>query len=509
MDMLRTCYTSYMRLYPDDPDRLTLGRWAWCPEGAIDLPFEHSFLSSRFDPFSWRVDPDIGEVGGIQGYSSGKITPRYTGRHWCGGVILYQEGSPLSLEGTPPVDEEGVPLCCDAPPAVGGLAMGGEGVTAAPTLSGLWWMPETLAPLGPGIPIYDWTDSTGNGRDGLYSPAPAQAHTAWGSIGLMGALFTHNCYLNLATPWLIGTAVTSYCVFECIPSSSNLEKPTLNCTDQVGAGIPQWAGTTVYYQDSTSILTITQTSSASTMYLEGVRRDGSECEIDWQGTPIKTGTINPGGTNTFQGVHLSGGSFPFDGKTLIYEVLIFPFRLSDSQHDQMVEYFQEKYGIGGTPDVITGSLIYLATATVPTGYLACDGSAYLTTDYPALAALLGSAYNTYRGASAPAAGHFRVPDLRGLALVGGGSAASSPTTSARALGDVGGAEEVTLDLSTIPSHQHQVYYFDYSATSGGDTIHQVSDSGVFSGQKLSDNAGGGLAHVNLQPFGVGFPMIKT
>jgi len=64
-----------------------------------------------------------------------------------------------------------------------------------------------------------------------------------------------------------------------------------------------------------------------------------------------------------------------------------------------------------------------ATSGVPTGWLPCDGSIYLRTDYPRLAAVIGTAYQTSTTRTdVPPGGvwtnYFRVPDLRGMFLRG-------------------------------------------------------------------------------------------
>lgn len=60
-----------------------------------------------------------------------------------------------------------------------------------------------------------------------------------------------------------------------------------------------------------------------------------------------------------------------------------------------------------------GQILNFATLTPPTGWLLCDGSAYSTTDYAELYAVIGSTF----GANATA-GTFNVPDMRGLFVRG-------------------------------------------------------------------------------------------
>lgn len=97
----------------------------------------------------------------------------------------------------------------------------------------------------------------------------------------------------------------------------------------------------------------------------------------------------------------------------------------------------------------TGSLVPFAAVTTPAGYLDCDGSAPLSSDFPALFAILGNIWGV-----APA-GRFRLPDLRDRVPMGtspGGLAGQRPT--ARALAAVGGEETHTLVINELANHSH-------------------------------------------------------
>lgn len=76
------------------------------------------------------------------------------------------------------------------------------------------------------------------------------------------------------------------------------------------------------------------------------------------------------------------------------------------------------------------------------GWLYCDGSSHLRSDYPALYAAMGSSpiYGAVDGVS------FSVPDLRGRFPLG--------TSGGHAMGQTGGEEEHTLALAEAPSHNH-------------------------------------------------------
>lgn len=74
-----------------------------------------------------------------------------------------------------------------------------------------------------------------------------------------------------------------------------------------------------------------------------------------------------------------------------------------------------------------GIIMPFAGSTVPTGWLECDGSSYAQSTYPQLYAAIGATWatctNPLTGSaySAPSAGNFRVPDLRGVFLRGEGT----------------------------------------------------------------------------------------
>lgn len=91
-----------------------------------------------------------------------------------------------------------------------------------------------------------------------------------------------------------------------------------------------------------------------------------------------------------------------------------------------------------------GTVIYFGAATLPNGWLECDGSELAAT-YTALNTALNGVYGT--GAN----GRSRVPDLRGRAVLGAG--AGTGLTN-RAQGATGGLEVVELSTSEIPSHNH-------------------------------------------------------
>lgn len=107
-----------------------------------------------------------------------------------------------------------------------------------------------------------------------------------------------------------------------------------------------------------------------------------------------------------------------------------------------------------------------AGATPPSGWLLCDGSSLLRTDYPDLFAAIGTKYGSADGL------HFNVPDCRGRVPVG-----KDGTAEFLDLGTTGGEKAHTLTSAEMPSHYHSV---DPPATvSGGITAnhsHNIQQS---------------------------------
>lgn len=107
-----------------------------------------------------------------------------------------------------------------------------------------------------------------------------------------------------------------------------------------------------------------------------------------------------------------------------------------------------------------GMMVEYGGNTAPSGWLLCNGAEYQINSYPALYAAIGTAFGG-NGTTT-----FRVPDRRGRVGVGAGQGTGLTN---RTLGQSGGQETVTLNVSQIPSHNHGINDPGHS--------HAVSDPG--------------------------------
>ena len=108
--------------------------------------------------------------------------------------------------------------------------------------------------------------------------------------------------------------------------------------------------------------------------------------------------------------------------------------------------------------VPTGVISAFAGSAAPTGYLLCDGRAVSRTTYSSLFNAIGTSYGSGDGSTT-----FNLPDLRGRTIFGvdnmGGVVANRLTTAGgisvnNLHGATGGAQDVTISESNLPSHTH-------------------------------------------------------
>jgi microcystin-dependent protein len=124
-----------------------------------------------------------------------------------------------------------------------------------------------------------------------------------------------------------------------------------------------------------------------------------------------------------------------------------------------------------------GSIIMYGALSPPAGWLVCDGQVISRTTFAALFAVIGTTYSPGDGSTT-----FGVPNMSSYFPLmqgpGGGG------LSARALGDRGGAETVTVAAANLPDHSHSIG-MSAGAANGGTT--PVGNTG---GATLTGTTGG-------------------
>jgi len=113
-------------------------------------------------------------------------------------------------------------------------------------------------------------------------------------------------------------------------------------------------------------------------------------------------------------------------------------------------------GIEGIP---TATIVPWSTASVPSGFLECNGQAVSQSTYAALYAIIGTSYGD------PGGGNFNVPDLQdnvaigksNTKTVGSTGGANTVTPTGNISGNVaGGTANATLSTAQLASHSHSL-----------------------------------------------------
>lgn len=144
-------------------------------------------------------------------------------------------------------------------------------------------------------------------------------------------------------------------------------------------------------------------------------------------------------------------------------------------------------GIGLSP---SGAILAYGGTAAPTGYLMCDGSSYLRTDYADLFTAIGTAFGAADGS------HFNVPDLRGRFLRGtDGGASRDPDKASRtamATGGNTGDNVGSVQTGQVQSHSHTLNVFTTTGASSPNLVAtDTASNGPASGAHPATNTSGG------------------
>ncbi|ROR72844.1 phage tail protein [Bogoriella caseilytica] len=150
-----------------------------------------------------------------------------------------------------------------------------------------------------------------------------------------------------------------------------------------------------------------------------------------------------------------------------------------------------------------GTIQFFGFSFAPQGWAFCNGQLVSISQNTALFSLLG----TYYGGNGQTT--FALPDLRGRFPMGQGQ---GPGLQNRDIGQIGGAEQVTLGVNEIPAHGHPVAAAGAATSkSPAGNLPAVTPAGSAYGPQASGQmssqmvgaSGGNQPHPNMPPYLVG------
>lgn len=140
----------------------------------------------------------------------------------------------------------------------------------------------------------------------------------------------------------------------------------------------------------------------------------------------------------------------------------------------------------------SGAMIAYGGTSAPTGYLMCDGTSYLISTYPVLAAaLFDSGTSKYAYGSADGT-HFNVPDFRGYFLRGTDNGAGRDPDASSRLASITGANS-GVNVGSIQSFANQDHTHtagNFGNTNPGSFIAHADTSGGGAGTVTTSSASG-------------------
>lgn len=156
---------------------------------------------------------------------------------------------------------------------------------------------------------------------------------------------------------------------------------------------------------------------------------------------------------------------------------------------EVADVFLQAYlaaGFGECPMI--GEIKIWPTDDIPEGWLLCDGSFLLKTEYPALFDVLGLTYGNQTQDD------FGIPNMIGRVPV------YPDPGNGISLGSAGGEFEHTLTTAEMPAHTHPFDPHAFGFLPGG-VLGLVAGALIASSiNTVTGSAGAGVAHNNLQPF---------
>jgi len=160
-----------------------------------------------------------------------------------------------------------------------------------------------------------------------------------------------------------------------------------------------------------------------------------------------TGTVSANAVSVTNGVGAASATITGTTATSVLTVDGIEIDTTGASSNQVLAYNGTKFAptAPSSASMPTGSISMWSTATAPTDWLLCDGSAVSRTTYATLFGVISTTYGTGDGSTT-----FNLPNLKGRIPVGRDSA----QTEFDVLGETGGAKTHTLVTAEMPSHTH-------------------------------------------------------
>ena len=155
---------------------------------------------------------------------------------------------------------------------------------------------------------------------------------------------------------------------------------------------------------------------------------------------------------------------------------------------------------------VTGELMLWPWDTVPAGYLLCDGSGLESSTALDLFNMLvdaGSPHGT------DAFGNPKLPDYRGMTLMGAGHGTAVAGLTDHPLNTYFGAESTVLTVAQMPSHTHTIPGKTNSTAADQFRFAQAGPTGTNYDLIETGSEGGDQAHSNFQPSVTVNILVKT
>lgn len=349
-------------------------------------------------------------------------------------------------------------------------------------------------------------------RVGINKPSPDQALDVDGNIAVTGSMIVNNVTAstnlnNGSIRTLGGVAVTKNLLVgdgidvTGILQTNNIQPKTTDLYD-VGTGQRRWNTVRAKTVIADTIQGVLEGNLSGTANAARVLTTPTRFTIsgDISSTPLTfVGDGTPMEFNAELTANIISGKnepFPKVSKTTDF---ILTFRSSEAGSASQGLLKQTRDTFVGDLGVPIGAVLPYAGASVPPGFLLCDGSEIERSKYSDLFDVISSIYN----GTTPLVGvnTFRLPDFRGrfplgkdnmdnagtvpigsggFVDAGGGTAGRVPDIKAQILGGDAGQSSVTLTISNLPEHSHNLRSArqDYAAVAVTTTIDPDAVTGL-------------------------------